>query len=116
MKRRKKIVWVGYLIGWILLVGVATLVAWQAHITTLYVAALLLDHPTLRPPGWSSSTLVGVSKLSVIGWGALWLIATSYLEYQLRESVQERRLWRQWLRFLFFLLIGLLLLHLPTRF
>ncbi|MEZ4736674.1 MAG: hypothetical protein R3E79_57065 [Caldilineaceae bacterium] len=115
MKQRNRIVWAGYMIGWLLLVGVATVVAWQAHITTLYVAALLLDHPTLRPTGWSSSTLIGISKLSVIGWGALWLIATSYLEYQLRESIADQRLGRQWLRFLLFLLMGLLLFYLPTR-
>ncbi len=102
--RRNRWVWLGYLAGWGLLTLLAALVAWQAHVTTLYLGALLIANPTLRPPGWSSSTLVGVSKLSVIGWGSLWLMAIYYIEYQLRESVDERRLFKQCTHFALILL------------
>jgi hypothetical protein len=113
MVRRNSVVWLGYFMVWLLLAGLATFVAWQAHVTTLYLTALLIDHPTWRPPGWNSGTLVAVSKLSVVGWGALWVMTTFYMEYQLRESTYERRLRQQWARFLLLLLIGLTVFYLP---
>ncbi len=114
MARRNWWVWLGYLAGWGLLTLLAALVAWQAHSTTIYLAAFLIANPTLRPSGWSSSTLVGVSKLSVLGWGSLWLIAVYYMEYHLRESLQERRLLKQSLYFALFLLIGLAIAYVLT--
>ncbi|MEZ4621321.1 MAG: hypothetical protein R2867_38275 [Caldilineaceae bacterium] len=85
----------GYLLAWLALTLLATVTAWQLHITVLYLAALLIANPTLRPTGWSSETLVGVSKLSILLWGSLWLIFVFYMEFKLRESMQERRLRRQ---------------------
>lgn len=111
MAYRKGIVWVGYAIGWIFLSGLAAFAVWQAHVVTLVLAALLINHPTLRPPGWNSSTLVAVSKLSVVVWGSLWLMAIYYMEYQLRESIQERRLIKQWVRFTIFLCISLAVIY-----
>lgn len=107
-------VWVGYFLSWLVLAAMAAVTAWQAHVTTLYLAALLIDHPTLRPPGWNSSTLVALSKLSVVAWGAFWIIGVYYMDYRLRESTHERRLLRQWLRFLLILGGALSLLYLPT--
>ena len=107
MKQRTRWVWLGYMAGWGLLTLLAVLVAWQAHVTTIYLGALLIATPALRPTGWNSSTLVGISKLSILGWGSLWLILVYYMEYQLRESLQERRLLQQCTRFALFLLIGL---------
>ena len=92
----------------------AAVTAWQVHVTTLSLAAWLIAQPTLRPPGWNSSTLVALSKLSVVGWGGIWIMGVYYMEYRLRESTQERRLLRQWLRFLLILGIAVGLLYLPT--
>ncbi|MBX3011762.1 MAG: hypothetical protein KF832_09670 [Caldilineaceae bacterium] len=94
----------------------AAVVVWQAHVTTLYLAALLIQNPALRPSGWSSATLVGLSKLSVLGWGTLWLMGTSYLEYQLRTSVLEHRLLQQTGRCLLILVGCFGIVYLPTLF
>jgi hypothetical protein len=107
MALRKGAVWIGYTVGWIVLGGLAAYTAWQAHVTTLAYAMLLINHPTWRPAGWNSGTLIGISKLSVIAWGSLWLVAIYYIEYQLRESIQERRLIKQLTYFAGRLLIAL---------
>lgn len=114
MVRRNWLIWVGYFLGWLVLAAAAAVTAWQAHVTTLSLAALLIAQPTLRPPGWNSSSLVALSKLSVVGWGALWIIGVYYMDYRLRESTQERRLLRQWFRFLLILGGALCLLYGPT--
>ena len=114
MVRRNWLIWVGYFLGWLVLAAAAAVTAWQVHVTTLSLAALLIAQPTLRPPGWNSSTLVALSKLSVVGWGALWIIGVYYMDYRLRESTQERRLLRQWFRFLLILGGALCLLYGPT--
>lgn len=111
MKQRSGWVWLGYGVGWLLLAGLAALTAWQAHITTIYLGALLINNPSLRPSGWSSSTLVGISKLSVLAWGSLWLILVYYLEYQLRESLADRRLLVQCGRFALALLAGFIVAY-----
>lgn len=100
MYRRRSLIWLGYFALWLLLSGLAIGVAWQAHISTLYLGTLLINHPTWRPAGWSSDTLVGISKLSLLIWASLCFIWIMYAENRLRESVNQRRLLRQSLRFL----------------
>ena len=87
MHQRRSLVWLGYFIIWLLLGGLAIAVAWQGHITTLYVGALLIENPNWRPLGWSSSTLVGISKLSILLWASLCFIFIMYLEHRLREPM-----------------------------
>jgi hypothetical protein len=99
VKKRHPLAQLGYIIGWLILSLLAVLAAWQLHLTTLYGAALLIDNPAWRPRGWSTETLVGVSKLSVLVWGSLWFMLTFFMEYKLREAVQERRLLRRLLWF-----------------
>lgn len=99
MKKRHPLAQLGYVTGWLALTLLAVLTAWQLHLTTVYGAALLIDSPTWRPRGWSTETLVGVSKLSVLVWGSLWFMLTFFMEYKLREGVQERRLLRRLLWF-----------------
>jgi len=82
----------GYILAWLGLTVIATLTAWQLHVALLYLAALLIETPSLRPTGWSTNTLAAVSRLSLLIWGSLWLFFIMYLEHQLREAVQERRL------------------------
>jgi hypothetical protein len=114
--QRSGFIWLFYFIGWLLLAAVGAYVAWQAHVITLYLATWLISHPTWRPTGWNSGTLVALSKFSIFGWGTLWLIATYYMEYQLRTSLQERRLWQQWLRFAVIITIGLGIVSMPIVF
>ena len=116
MHQRRSLVWLGYFIIWLLLGGLAIGVAWQAHITTLYLGALLIEHPTWRPLGWSSSTLVGISKLSILIWASLCFIFIMYLENRLRESTYEHQLLKRGLRYLLWLLILFAICYLITRF
>lgn len=99
MTKQHPLAQVGYLLAWFILTILATVTAWQLHVTLLYLATLLIQSPNLRLPGWSMSTLVGVSKLSVLIWGSLWLIFVMYVEYQLRMAMREGRLWRQSVRY-----------------
>ena len=94
MKKQHPLPQLGYIGAWLGLTFLAALTAWQLHIASLYLATLLIDNPALRPRGWSSETLVGVSKLSVLVWGSLWFMLIFYMEYKLREGLQERRLLR----------------------
>ncbi len=116
MHQRRSLVWLGYFMIWLLLGGVAIGVAWQAHISTLYWGALLIANPTWRPTGWSSSTLVGISKLSVLVWASLCFIWIMYLENRLRESVYAHQLRRQALRYLLILFFLFAICYLPTLF
>ncbi|MEZ4864183.1 MAG: hypothetical protein R3C14_22920 [Caldilineaceae bacterium] len=99
MHQRSAWVWMGYGLVWLLLTLLAVVAVWQAHVTTLYLATLLIDNPAWRPSGWSMNSLVGVSKLSVLIWGSCWLITVLYMENRLRTSVTERRLLLQTGRF-----------------
>lgn len=96
---------VGYILAWLLITVLATATAWQLHITLISLASLLIDHPTLRPTGWSTSTLVPVGRLSIFIWGSTWLIFVMYAEYQLREALRERRLIQQCIRFATILIV-----------
>lgn len=116
MYRRRSLVWLGYFLIWLLLSGLAIGVAWQAHISTLYLGALLINHPTWRPTGWSSDTLVGISKLSILIWASLCFIWVMYAENRLRESVNRRRLLQQSLRFLLILGAIFALCYVPMIF
>ncbi|MCB0062651.1 MAG: hypothetical protein KDE19_11070 [Caldilineaceae bacterium] len=107
MTKQHPLAQAGYVLAWLVLSILATVTAWQLHVTLLYLTTLLIQNPALRLPGWSMSTLVGVSKLSVLIWGSLWLIFVMYMEYQLRMAMREGRLWRQSIRYG----IGLLVIY-----
>ena len=105
MNQRGCASWLGYLLLWIALSTLAAFALWQAHVAVLYVAALIIDNPRLRPVGWSTMSLVGVSKLSILFWGSAWLMCTVYLEQSLRNSVVAKRLVRQSVKYAIALLI-----------
>ena len=68
MNQRGCASWLGYLLLWVGLSTLAAFALWQAHVVLLYLAALIIDNPRLRPVGWSTMSLVGVSKLSILFW------------------------------------------------
>mgnify|MGYP001163436001 CR=1 FL=1 len=109
MTKSHPLLLVGYVVTWLVLVALITLTAWQLHVTTLYLGTLLINSPTWRPRGWSSETLVGISKLSVLFWGSLWLLLTFYLEHQLRAAMKYKRLLRRtgWWSITLLLLYGI---------
>ncbi len=80
---------------WLTLSALAGVAAWYAYLALINLAALAVSNPALRPVGWSTATINGVSKLSIVVLGSLWLIAVSLMEYRLREALSEGRVLRQ---------------------
>ena len=75
--------------------GVAALwavVAFQVQATLLYVGFLIIQNPSLRPTGWNTGTLSGITRCTFLLLGALWLGLVIYSERYLRESLEEDRL------------------------
>ncbi len=75
---------------WLGLIVLSAWLAWQLHVTLIYLATLWLNSDLPRPPTWTANQLVGISKASVFGFGSLWLIWITYLEYDLRRHAARR--------------------------
>lgn len=99
MAKRGWLAQLSYVVVWLLLAALTAVVAWQLHVTLLYLASLMIANPTWRPPGWSADTVATLSRLSVVIWGSLCLIIVMYLEHRLREALKDGELLRQSLRF-----------------
>ncbi len=91
---------VGYLSIWIRLAVLAALVAWYVLVAILAVAGWLIASPELRPTGWSTPTLIGVNKLSILRSGSLWLFLVMYMDRDLRIARDEGRLLARALRYI----------------
>ena len=76
---------------WIGLSALAAGALWQLNFGLLTLAALLINS-SLRPPGWTLDTLVGLNKLFVLVLGSLWLGLVMYFEHRLGQAVTEDRL------------------------
>jgi hypothetical protein len=85
----------GIYVLWVALSALAALTAYQAYGTLLYVGLLIVDSPNLRPPGWNTATIHGLSRFLVLVLGMCWLLAVSLMINYLREGVVQRRLWRR---------------------
>ncbi len=90
---------------WIVLGIAAVWAAWQWNGATLALAAWMISKPALRPAGWSSATLPVVNRLSVLIFGAIWLIGVMFMENLLRAAALEQRLIRESGRLALILLI-----------
>jgi hypothetical protein len=78
--------------GWLGLTILAAWVAWQLHTAMLYLVAAWLQSDLPVPVGWTSEVLPGLSRLSVLVWGAAWLIWILYLEGDLQRHRKQARL------------------------
>lgn len=77
---------------WAALAALLALAAYQVYATLLYVGIWVVQTPALRPAGWSSATIYGLSRFLVLVLGCLWLLAVSLLEYRLRQGAGLRSL------------------------
>lgn len=68
-------------------------VAFQVQATLVYIGILVVQNPSLRPVGWNSSTIVGLSKCGILVLGAIWLGLLPFTEKYLREGLEDERLW-----------------------
>ena len=80
---------------WIALSVAAVFVAWQWNGATLAAAAWVISKPELRPVGWNTSTLGAVQRMSVLGYGSLWLMGVMLMENLLRAATREKWLVKQ---------------------
>lgn len=71
---------------WIFLLVFAALAAWTAHTALISIATLIIDSPDLRPTYWNQGSLSGISRLSVLLFGSIWLFFAMWSEYYLNES------------------------------
>jgi hypothetical protein len=78
--------------GWLGLTILAAWVAWQLHTALLYLVAAWLQSDLPLPVGWTSEMLPGLSRLSVLVWGAAWLIWILYLEGDLQRHRKQSHL------------------------
>jgi hypothetical protein len=97
--------WLAVYAIWIILGIAAAWVAWQWNGAIQALAAWVITKPGLRPAGWNSATLTAVNRLSVLIFGALWLIGVMLLENLLRAAAKEARLIRESGRLALFLFI-----------
>ena len=51
---------------WVALSALAALTAYQVYGTLLYIGLLVVDNPKLRPPGWNTATIHGLSRFLVL--------------------------------------------------
>lgn len=87
--------WLALYAVWIGLAIAAVWVAFQWNGVVLTLAAWVISKPGLRPTGWTTATLPGINRLSVLILGALWLMGVLFTENLLRAAALEQRLIRQ---------------------
>ena len=75
-----------------------TFAAFQVQNLILYLGLLVIQNPSIRPPGWSSDTIVGINRCSFLILGSLWLGLAIFSEKYLREGSHEEHLLQNALR------------------
>ena len=100
---RSKFDAISYIIFWLILRVVVTLTLFQVHATLISVAVMVVDNPSLRPIGWSSGSIYGLSRLLWLILGMFWLGWTTYTYEYLRESKQLKILIQRVFRMLIIL-------------
>lgn len=99
---RSKFDLISFIVFWLILGVAVTLTLFQVHATLISFAVLVVDTPSLRPIGWTSGTIYGLSRLLWLLLGMCWLVWIMYTYEHLRESKQLKILGQ---RFFYFLLI-----------
>jgi len=94
---------ISYIIFWLFLGVVVTLTLFQVHATLISVAVVVVDDPSLRPIGWSTGTIYGLSRLLWLILGICWLGWVMYTYEHLRESKQLKILKQRFFRLLIIL-------------
>jgi hypothetical protein len=91
----KSLTTLALIICWFVLSAMVVLVAFQCHSLAMSVGAWIINSPTLRPGGWSSTTLSPISSFAYLVLGGLVLAVVTYIEQGLSQAATENRLLRQ---------------------
>jgi hypothetical protein len=100
---RSKFDVIGCIIFWLILGIAVTLTLFQVHATLISIAVVVVDTPSLRPIGWTSGTIYGLSRLLWLIMGVCWLVWIQYTYEHLRESKQPKILKQRFFRLLLIL-------------
>lgn len=66
--------------------------AFQLQSLLIYIGIIIVQTPALTPPGWSNSTIVGLSKCTVLILGIFWLGLSLYTHNALSQAQEDHRL------------------------
>jgi hypothetical protein len=94
----------GFYALWVILAVLLAWAAYQVYATLLAVGIWVVEHPAIRPVGWNTATITGLSRFLILILGGLWLLLVSLLESYLRDGTRQRQLRARVVRLM--LLIG----------
>jgi hypothetical protein len=97
LKSKKFLSTLSFYLFWLFLVALGAVVAFQLQITFVYLGYLLIQSP-LRPVGWNTSTLSGISRCGYLVFALLWLVLVLSLGRYLSAGLDEGRLGFYFLR------------------
>jgi hypothetical protein len=86
---------ISYFVFWIVLAALAAFVAFQIHATLIAIAIAVIENPSLRPSGWSTDTIYGLSRVFWLILGIFWLGWVTFIEGYLREGKNHQLLIKQ---------------------
>ena len=75
-----------YLLIWLILAICITFTAFQVHSMLIAVGLFVVNTPAIRPTGWNTPTVYGLSRLLWLILGIFWLVGILYCEADLREG------------------------------
>ena len=97
LKSKRVLSALSFYLFWVILAALGVAVAFQLHITFVYLGLLLVQSP-FRPIGWNSSTISGISRCGYVLFGLLWLGLVLSLGRYLSAGLDEGRLGFYFLR------------------
>jgi hypothetical protein len=83
---------ISYLVFWIIVAVLAALTAFQLHANLILISMAIINNPTLRPTGWSTDTIYGLSRVFWLVLGIFWLGLVMYSERNLYEGKNQGQL------------------------
>lgn len=89
---------------WVVFAVMAALTAFQVHTMLIFISVLMLENPSLRPTGWTTGTIYGLSRVLWLVLGIFWLGWVMFSEGYLREGEELHILKPRALRL--FIIIG----------
>ncbi len=92
-----------YVFAWLILAILAILTGFQIHATLTASALAMVKNSALRPSGWSTQTIYGLSRLLWVILGILWLVWVMYTQEYLSEGKQLQILKNRIIRLLMLL-------------
>lgn len=92
---RNIIATLGYFGAWGLIAVLLVPALMQVKTLLVFIALLIINNETLRPPGWNTDTLVGVDKCTTFLAIGTWLFVVMFAERYLREAREQGRFWVQ---------------------